>query len=84
MGNNWHKPDPDKDGKIPCDCCNNGYRKNMYTKVKYVCNHCNGTQSRVAPPHYVPSSQEIPEEVIEMITITLEEYNKLKEQEDEV
>jgi hypothetical protein len=59
------KPDPDKDGKIPCVCCNNGMRKNGITKERYVCNHCKGSQRRLAPPHYKPTSQILAEQEAE-------------------
>ena len=44
---------PDKEGKIPCDCCNHNHmRKDMITKKMYLCNFCKGTGMRTAPNSY--------------------------------
>jgi len=44
-----YRTPPNKDGKIPCDCCTNGLRKNTITKQKYKCNFCNGSMLRDCP-----------------------------------
>lgn len=54
---NQPRPEPNEKGMIPCTCCRGGYRKDATTKVKYICNHCNGTQIRKAPPHYMSQKQ---------------------------
>lgn len=43
---------PNSENKIPCDCCRNGKRKDMKTKIKRVCEYCNGTMMRIAPRGY--------------------------------
>jgi len=46
------RPTPDKNGMIPCTCCRRGYRVNMHTKEKRLCEFCKGTTSRKAPEGY--------------------------------
>lgn len=54
---NDSRPEPDENGMIPCNCCRHGYRKDMQTKLKYLCNYCLGTNLREAPISYKSQKQ---------------------------
>lgn len=58
-----NRPEPDKDGMIPCDCCRGGYRTRRYGNgkpEKILCQHCKGKMMRKAPKGY-KSQKEIDE-----------------------
>jgi hypothetical protein len=76
------RPDPDENGMIPCNCCKNGWRKNMTTKKKYRCDKCNGTGKRTAPIGYRTQSEIEDSNFLEtdQIETLIEMFEEMKKQ----